>query len=45
MYSQTIIRKKNIIYKGDFKKIYKFKINLLLLTKLIIFLNLNKLGN
>jgi len=28
-----------------FKKIYKFKINLLLLTKLIIFFNLNKLDN
>jgi len=44
MYWQIIRKEKNVNNKDNFKKYYKFKINLLLSIKLI-FLNLNKLDN
>ena len=45
MYCQTIRRERNINDKDSFGKIYKFKTNLLLSTKLTTFLNLDELGN
>jgi len=45
MYSQTIRREGSINDKDNYGKSYKFKTNLLLSTKLTIFLNLDELGN
>ena len=45
MYLQIIRRERNINDKDNFGKSYKFKANLLLLTKLIILFNLDELSN
>ena len=42
IYCQTIKRERNINYNDRFEKKYKFKINLLLLIKLITSLNLDE---